>query len=44
MKTLILPVLALFLVAATAPVASAGCPWSKSTGEKPEEKVENPSA
>ena len=43
MKTLALPVLALAL-AAFAGGASAACPFSQDTVEKPEEKVENPSA
>jgi len=43
MKTLLLPVAALALLAFAAPAAAA-CPWSQQTTEKPEEKVENPSA
>ena len=44
MKTLILPVLAVAAIGFAMPAAAGGCSWGKQTTEKPEEKVENPSA
>lgn len=43
MKTMLLPIAALTLLALAAPAAAA-CPFSQQTTEKPQEKVENPSA
>ena len=45
MKKLAFPVLGLALMAFASPaLAGSGCGWDKHTSEKPEEKVENPSA
>jgi len=44
MNRYVIPLLALALLALAAPANAGACPFSKQSVEKPEEKVENPSA
>ncbi|MEM1343641.1 MAG: hypothetical protein AAGI34_03555 [Pseudomonadota bacterium] len=44
MKTIVLPVLALALLAFSAPAYAAGCSWGEHTSEKPKEVPSDVSA